>query len=162
MPYLIGVNPSEVVGSAGLLEGRGYKLGDLGTDEAGNIFRYVQADGAITGEGYVVTMTRAYQAAMLSTSNDVYGDHVGVAQAAFADNDYGWVMVHGVTLIRGEQDALANSILGPTGDAGQVDDAAGSGLFIRNMILTTAVGGSDATAEGWINWPVIDTRPSAA
>src|SRR5690606_6596399 len=108
---------------ANLEEGKGFGLGNRTTDAAGNEYVFCQANGAITGEGYVVVMDEAYQAAMLTTSNDTYGDLVGVAQAAFANDEYGWIMVKGVTNIRGESSALANSALAATADDGQVDDA---------------------------------------
>lgn len=160
MGYIIGINPA--LTQPNLTDGKGFGLGDLGTDAAGNVYRYVQAAGAITGQGYVVIIDEAFQAAMVTTSNDALGDQVGVAQTAFADDEYGWVMVYGYTQIRSEQDALANSYLGATSDAGQIDDAAATGLYIRDMILTTARGGTDGLAPGFVNWPTFDTRPAAA
>jgi hypothetical protein len=123
----------------------------------GKAFVYVQAAGAITGDGYVVTLDEAFQAALLTSSNDALGDKVGVADAAFADNEYGWVQVYGPCGIRTEQDALANSRLAATADGGQVDDASTVGtLYIEGMVLGTATGGADAVnTTGSLNWPAI-------
>lgn len=126
---------------------------------AGKAYVFVQANGAITGDGYVVTLDESWQATMLTSSNDAYGDKVGVAECAFADNDYGWVQIYGPCGIRTEQDALANARLGATADAGQVDDAAATDgtLFISGMVLGTATGGADAVnTTGSLNWPFID------
>lgn len=124
----------------------------------GKAYTYVQANGAITGDGYVVTFKQTFDAAMLTTSNDVEGWYVGVAEAAFTDNQYGWVQVYGACGIRTEQDASITK-LGATADAGQVDDAAASGLYIDGMHLGTATGGADAVnTTGYLNWPTIQVR----
>lgn len=140
-----------------------FELGTLMLGQGGKVYVYVQASGAITGDGYVVTMDGSFQAAMLTTSNDAAGDKVGVVECAFADDEYGWAQVYGPCGIRTEQDALANSFLGATSDAGQVDDAAATGLYVDGMILETATGGADAVnTTGVLNWPVIATRPAPA
>lgn len=136
-----------------------FELGTLMFGSGGKVYVYVQAAGAITGDGYVCTMDGAFQAAMLTTSNDAEGDKIGVADCAFADDEYGWLQIYGPCGIRSEQDALANSFLGATSDAGQVDDAAATGLYISGMIFETATGGADAVnATGVLNWPVITVR----
>lgn len=135
-----------------------FELGTMMWD-AGKCYVYVQASGAITGDGYVVTIDSAFQAAMLTSSNDAYGLKIGVADTDFADNDYGWVQVYGPCGIRTEQDAAANARLAATADAGQVDDAAATDgvLYILGMTLGTATGGADAVnTTGTLNWPVID------
>jgi len=136
-----------------------FELGTMMWGHGGKCYVYVQASGAITGDGYVVTIDEAFQAAMLTSSNDAYGDKIGVADVAFADNDYGWVQVYGPCGIRTEQDAAANARLAATVDAGQVDDSAVTDgtLFINGMILGTATGGADAVnTTGSLNWPWID------
>jgi hypothetical protein len=128
----------------------------------GKCYVYVQASGAITGDGYVVSVTSAYQAAMIDTdvaATILQGTKVAVADAAFADDQYGWVQVYGPCGIRSEQDALANAKLYATADAGQVDDAAATGLFINGMHFGTATGNADAVnATGRLNWPTIEVQ----
>ena len=141
-----------------------FELGQMAQGTDGSMWTFVQfGTGGVTGLGYVVTFDQAFAAVMLSTDNDVYGKKVGVAPAAASATNYGWVQVYGTCDdIRCEQDALANSILGPTADAGQIDDAAATGLFIRGLTLTTARGGTDGNAPGVLNYPVVDTRPAPA
>lgn len=141
-----------------------FQLGQQITAADNSVWTFVQFGvGGVTGLGYVVTVDEAFGAVMLSTSNDLYGKNVAVAPAAASATNYGWVQVYGTCDdIRCEQDALANSILGPTADAGQIDDAAATGLFIRGLILTTARGATDGNAPGVLNYPVIDTRPAPA
>lgn len=138
-----------------------YALGTVGWMD-GKAYVYVQATGAITGDGYVVVLDEAFQAALVSTSNDVAGDKLAVADTDFADNEYGWVQVYGPCGIRTEQDAAANGRLTATADAGQVDDAGAAGtLYIAGMNLGTATGGADAVnTTGSLNWPIFAVVPN--
>jgi hypothetical protein len=80
-----------------------FKLGTMAWDDGGKAFVYVQADGAITGDGYVVSITNAFQAKMTNSGTAatiLQGNKVGVADVAFADNEYGWVQVYGPCGIR--------------------------------------------------------------
>jgi hypothetical protein len=139
-----------------------FKLGTMAWDDGGKAFVYVQADGAITGDGYVVSITNAFQAKMTNSGTAatiLQGNKVGVADVAFADNEYGWVQVYGPCGIRTEQDALANAKLASTADSGQVDDAAATGIFINGMHLGTATGGADAVnTTGMLNWPTFEIQ----
>jgi len=136
-----------------------FELGTMVWGQGGKAYVYCQAAGAITGDGYVVTISEAFQAAELTSSNDALGDKVGVVDVAFADDDYGFVQVYGPCGIRTEQDAAANARLAATSDAGQVDDASTVGtLYIEGMVLGTATGGADAVnTTGSLNWPTIST-----
>ena len=154
----IGADVTQTV--ADFDEGRGFGLGNQYRSNDGRIYVYVQANGAITGDGYVVSIDEAYQATMVDTdvaATVAEGQAVGVAETAFADNDYGWVQVYGACGIRTEQDAAANGKLAPTADAGQVDDAGAAGTkYIDGMVVNTATGGADAVnATGFLNFPKI-------
>jgi len=152
MGYVVGINPTQTVAS--LNEGKGFALGTLGQDNEGNVYVYCQASGAITGEGYACFIDESFQAALLSTSNDDFGDRVGIAPVAFADNEYGWVQVYGICNIQVAASAAANAVLMTTATAGQLDDTA-TGVSVAGAILTTARGGTAGTAAGFINWPTI-------
>lgn len=152
MTSMIGVQPDlpSSTKKAGLL--------DRFTDTAGAEFVYVQAEGAITGAGYVVLIDEAGQADMIETtiSATARGQMVGVAQAAFADDDYGWVQIFGTTNIRVAASAAANAVLNTTATGGQIDDDATTGAeVIDRMVLTTARGGSAGTAEGVLFYPTV-------
>lgn len=145
---------------ASLDEGKGAGLGNRLITPSGKEYIYVQANGAITGDGYVVSIDEAYQATMTDTdvaASVAEGQSVGVAEAAFADDEYGWVQVYGACGIRSEQEAAANAKLGPTADAGQVDDAGATGsAYFDGMHFGTATGGEDAVnATGFLNYPKI-------
>lgn len=136
-----------------------FELGTVMWD-AGKAYIYVQASGAITGDGYVCSIEPDFQAAMVDTDTAATvaeGLLVGVAETDFADDDYGWLQIFGPCGIRTEQDAAAHGKLAPTADAGQVDDAGATGTaYIDGMIVNTATGGADAVnTTGFINFPKI-------
>lgn len=116
--------------------------------------------GGATGRGYVCTIDEDFEAVMLTTSNDADGDQVGVAGTAASEDDYGWCQVYGKAGVRSEQDALANAFLGAMATpAGQVDDAAASGLYIDGIVFRAATGDADAVNEtAFLSWPRIATR----
>lgn len=158
----IGAAPT--LPAASVTDGKNFGLGDRYTDDDGNEFVYVQANGAITGAGYICVIDETYQAAMVSTSNDALGDLLGVPLAAWLDNDYGWLQVKGPTVVRVAASAAANTRLNTTATAGQLDDDNTSGSFIAaNVWLTTANGGSAATAAAMLLHPYIgNTVPGVA
>lgn len=139
-----------------ITDGKSFGLGDRHVNHEGKEYVYVQANGAVTGAGYVCVVDEAYQAAMLSTSNDAGGDLVGIAIYAFADNDYGWIQVKGPCVVRVAASAAANVRLNTTATAGQIDDDGTVGSFaITGLIATAANGVSAGTVAGLANYPQI-------
>lgn len=159
---LVGYDVDQAYTSAILGEGKGFALGNRVSTHDGKVYLFVQANGAITGDGYVVSIDESFQAIMVDTDTAATvaeGQSIGVAETAFADNEYGWVQIYGACGIRTEQDAAANGKIGPTADAGQVDDASATpgAKFIQGMTLGTATGGADAVnTTGWLNYPIIE------
>lgn len=136
------------------------QLGTIAETFDGKKYVYVVlGTGGVTGDGYVCTIDDAFEAVMLTTSNDADGDVLGVAEGAGAAEDYGWLQVYGPAGVRTEQDALANAFLGATADAGQLDDAAATGLYVDGIVLRTATGGADAVnTTAWLNFPRVAMR----
>ena len=121
----------------------------------GSDWIYVQADAAgITGAGYCVLVDEAFAADMIDTTNSAagFGQFVGVAPAVFAANEFGYVQISGVAIVRVAASAAANTALNTTATAGQLDDDAGTGAeVVTGVTLTTANGGSAATAAAVLN-----------
>lgn len=133
-----------------------WELGTRVKGANGSEWVYVQASGAITGAGYVVVIDEAWQAAMATNAAAVYGQQIGVAGAAFADDDYGWVQVFGTCDIRVAASCAANAVITSTTTAGELDDAAGAGTkTINGAVLTTANGGAAGNAEGVLTYPTV-------
>lgn len=128
----------------------------------GKEYIYLQANGAVTGDGYVVSFEQDFDAAMIDTdvaATVTEGRNVAVAEVAVADNEYFWGQIYGACGVRTEQDAAANGFLGPTADAGQIDDAAATGVYISGIVLNTATGAADAVnATAYLRYPVVTVR----
>ena len=151
---LIGVDVTKTT------EDAEFGLGQRYTHYDGKEYVYLRANGAITGDGYVVSYEDDYDAIMTDTDTAATvaeGMQIAVPEAAVTDNYYFWGQIYGPCGVRSEQDALANGKLAPTADAGQVDDAGAAGTkFIQGMIFDTATGGADAVnSTAFINYPVI-------
>jgi hypothetical protein len=143
--------------------GRGFALGNRAVTHDGKEYVFVKlTTGGVTGDGYVCSFGNDYVALMVETDTAgsiLEGDWIGVAEGAGAADDYGWLQVYGPCGIRTEQDALANKKLGPTADAGQLDDAAATGIFINGIHLGTATGGADAVnTTGFLNYPTLEVQ----
>lgn len=152
----IGYDVTRTIASTAMDQGKGHGLGDCARTHDGNEYVYVQADGSITGEGYVVIIDENYQAAEITNTTGVFGQKVGVAQTAFSDNDYGWVQVCGTTNIQVAASCAANAVITTTTTGGQLDDAAGVGTkTISGAVLTTARAASAGTAEGVLTYPTV-------
>ena len=143
--------------------GRGFALGNRATSHDGKVYVFVKlGTGGVTGDGYVCSFGNDYTALMVDTDTAgsiLEGDWVGVAEGAGAADDYGWLQIWGPCGVRTEQDALANKKLGPTADAGQLDDAAATGIFINGIHLGTATGAADAVnSTGFLNYPTLEVQ----
>ena len=76
-------------------DSRKFGLLQLAKDR-GRELLYVQANGAVTATSFVVIDEDGQAAAASTTTTaSAYGQKVGVAEVAFADNDFGWVVVSG-------------------------------------------------------------------
>jgi hypothetical protein len=121
------------------------KLRAVGSSTEGE-FVFVQADGAIDQYAWV-KIEQDGQAAMLTTTNaGSQGLLVGVAQVAFADNEYGWVWVGGLngggvgSGIRGKVAAgyVAKANLNTTSTAGVADDTSTTKIaYVVGLASTT-------------------------
>jgi hypothetical protein len=131
-----------------------FEVGQRFTGNDGSEFIYVQANGAITGPGYVCGIDEDHQATMLAAAaGGLLGDMVGVAPVAFADDAYGWLQIKGPCDVQVAASCAANVVLAATATAGQIDDAVGK--TIVGLILTTAREASAGLAPGFANFPVV-------
>lgn len=139
-------------------EGNGFALGDIVCLPNGKKYVYVQASGAITGDGYVCSIDEAYQAVMVDTDTAATvaeGQLVGVAETAFANDEYGWLQIYGACGVRTLALAAANVKLSATATAGAVDDGGVTGgNYIDGMVVNTATGAAAAVnATCFLNHP---------
>jgi hypothetical protein len=132
------------------------KVTTVGSSPEGE-FVFVQADGAIDQYAFVKIEADG-QAAMLTTTNaGSQGLLVGVAQVAFADNEYGWVWVGGLNGggagkgIRGKVAAsyVAKNNLNTTATAGVADDASTTKIaYVVGLAATTGAAAVELASLG--------------
>ena len=92
----IGISAAQVTAST---DTPAFRLGTVGGyDDPTNGYQefiYGSANGAVTGAGYGVVEQTGFDFAMASTTTTApgssgYGTRFGAAQAALADNEFGW------------------------------------------------------------------------
>lgn len=160
-----GIKPTQIWGATAMPE---FSLGDVGGYDhptAGyQEFVFGRASGAVTGLGYACVEATGFDFAMVSTTTTApgasgYGSRVGVAQAALADNEYGWFQIYGKGSLRTLASAAKGTRLNSTGTAGALDDdATASSEAIFGVVIGTATGGAEATnTDAIFSYPSVGT-----
>ncbi len=143
-----------------------FRLGTVGGyDDPTNGYQefvYGRADGAVTGAGYLCVEETGFDFAMATTTTTAPGasgpgTRCGAAQAALADNEYGWFQIYGKGSLRTLASAAKGTQLNSTATAGAVDDDATAGAEVINgLVLGTATGGTAATnADAVFSYPTV-------
>lgn len=160
MQPIVGILPTQVDSSPA------FKLGTYGTQNGSNdkIYVYGQARGAVTGAGYVCVAQTGFDFAHITTAETApgtsgYGSIVGVAQAAMADNEYGWFQVLGKASLRTLASAAKGTRLNSTATAGALDDDGAVGArVIDGVVLGTATGAAEANnSDAYLTFPTVGT-----
>lgn len=155
--YILGLDPTRVWDDSED-EVPEFKVGQLGADEAGNVFQFVRANGALT-VGDVVAIDEVYDAdaveTTVSTPTTGQGLPLGVAVSVLADNDWGWVQRVGVCAsINCVSDTGVHTELNTTASAGRLDDDATVGAEkVPGITITGSIASN--RAAGLLNWPFI-------
>lgn len=155
MGYILGINPLLTYAPDEPESPVPFVAGSRGWDEDGNeyIFLEAAASQAITN-GDVCFFDSAFEATELSTANDAVNQRIAVARATVAVGSFGWFQRYGVGQIAVTEAVAAGATLAATATAGQVNDAALTGLFpIVGMTLVTAATGA-GLASAWLNYPM--------
>lgn len=159
----IGIGPSDIVAATGVPS---FRLGTVGGyDDPTNGYKefvYGRANGAVTAAGYVCVEATGFDFLMASTTTTAPGQQgpgsrVGVAQAALADNEYGWFQIYGKGSVRTLASAAKGTKLNTTATAGALDDDATAGAeTVDGLVLGTATGGAEATnADAMLSYPAV-------
>jgi hypothetical protein len=160
---VIGISKADIVAATGT---PAFRLGTVGGyDDPTNGYQefiYGRADGAVTGAGYLCVEETGFDFAMASTTTTAPGasgpgTRCGAAQAALADNEYGWFQIYGKGSVRTLASAAKGTQLNSTATAGAVDDDATAGSeTISGLVLGTATGAAAATnADAIFSYPVV-------
>lgn len=154
--YAIGIDPTNTFTTTTLAQsGKGFKLGQIGSTYDGKAYLFVSAGSAVAASD-VVFVNASHAVVPLGTANDAYGWRVAVAPVAIASGDYGWVQIYGAATLNVKASCAANVRVNTTATAGSPDDDGTTGAMeIRGVMLTTARGGTDGSAVGLLNYPVV-------
>ncbi|MCA1788686.1 MAG: hypothetical protein LC667_02195 [Thioalkalivibrio sp.] len=143
---LIGIGPDQIRAAD---EVAAFRLGTRGSyddpDDGCKEYIYVKATEAVTGLGYLCVIGSGFEAEMVDTTSSAPGTGqgflVGAAQAAIAENGFGWLQVQGKGSLRTLASAAAGTALTSSATPGAVDDATTAGLEVINgLALGTATG----------------------
>lgn len=159
----IGLSKDQVTSATGT---PAFRLGTVGGyDDPSNGYQefvYGRANGAVTALGYACVEETGFDFAMINVTKTTpgtagYGSRVGVAQAALADNEYGWFQVFGKGSLRTLASAAKGTRLNTTATDGALDDDATAGSeAIVGVVLGTATGGTAATnADAILVYPTV-------
>lgn len=161
----IGLSKDQVTGATATAA---FRLGTVGGyDDPTNGYQefvYGRAAGAVTGAGYLCVEATGFDFAMVSVTTTApgasgFGSRCGAAQAALADNEYGWFQIYGKGSVRTLASAAKGTRLNSTATNGAVDDDGGTGAeAIEGLTLGTATGGAEATnADAIFSYPTVGT-----
>jgi len=159
----IGISADQVTASTSTAAFRlgtvgGYDSPTLGYQE----FVYGSANGVITAAGYGVVEQTGFDFIMATTTTTApgssgYGTRFGAAQAALADNEFGWFQIYGKGSLRTLASAAKGTRLNSTATGGALDDdGTASSEAIVGIVILTATGGSAATnADAMFSYPSV-------
>jgi hypothetical protein len=159
----IGISKTDIVAATGIPS---FRLGTVGGyDDPSNGYQefvYGRAAGAVTAAGYACVEATGFDFALASTTSTApgasgFGSRIGVAQAALADNEYGWFQIYGKGSVRTLASAAKGTRLNTTATGGALDDDGTAGSeAINGIVLGTATGGAEATnADAMLAYPTV-------
>ena|SRR5688572_25585811 len=159
---IIGISPTQITAATATPQ---FRLGTLGGyDHPTNGYQefvYGRANGAVTGLGYVCLEQTGFDFVMATVTTSAPGasgpgTRVGAAQAALADNEYGWFQVYGKGSLRTAGAAAIGTRLNTTATGGALDDdGTASSEQIFGVVLLTATGGAATSADAVFSHPVV-------
>jgi hypothetical protein len=133
--------------------GQRHTLGTQASSQDGTVFQYVQANGAISASD-VVTISQAGQCERATIANAMAGQQLAVAQAAFADDDFGWVAVKGNPLtVNVSATATLNVAIYIGTTSGHISTTAGSATLAGVAFLTANTSTAVAAFNCTVSWP---------
>lgn len=156
---VIGLDPSQTFTAT---DERGFPAAvgqRFETGYNGKAYVFVKASSAIAaGDVCTIDTTSNTTVAPLGTANDARGNRCGVATVAIASGSYGWLQVYGPhAAINVLASCAANVRLNTTGTAGSLDDdGTATTMQVQGIYLTTARGGTNGPAPGYLINPYID------
>lgn len=120
----------------------GAALGSIGYSEDGRLWIAVQANGAVS-QYELCFLGGGFQATPKGTNVTGYGRPCAVPQQAFADNDYGWMLIAGEGRVRTDGSVASGDGLELNATDEELDTAAAGATPIINGMVATGDDGAD-------------------
>ncbi len=159
---IIGISPTQITAATATAAFRlgtrgGYDHPTYGYQE----FVYGRANGAVTGLGYLCVEQTGFDFALASLTSTApgasgFGTRCAAAQAALADNEFGWFQVYGKGSLRLLGATAIGTRLNSSATGGAVDDAATSGSEVINgLVIMTLTSGDATTTDAMFSYPTV-------
>lgn len=126
-----------------------WELGTEARGQDGTKWVYIKAGSAVT-QYMCVGIDKAYSANPVTKAMVDAGRQIGIAQVAFAINEYGWVATKGGNdhlRVRAKNACAPAVALYTTGTAGYLDDTSASQTLVNGIVLTDSATSSGAAEE---------------
>lgn len=159
---IIGIDPAKINAATAVPD---FKLGTIaGYDhptKGYQEFVYGRANGAVTAAGYICVESTGFDFNLITTTNSAagtygHGSRVGAAQAALADNEYGWFQVYGKGSCRTNAATAKGTRLNTTATGGALDDdGTAASRAINGIVLLTASGAAETNADAVFAYPTV-------
>lgn len=165
---LIGVNTSFTYATATnttpvLGGGKGFTVGTRTQTQDGKEFIFVQSATSIAAGDVVAVASDTGIAAGLTTATSAASEAIGVAKAALASGDYGWVQIYGAVGVKVLGSCAKSVLLYSTTTAGSVDDATASNYQVTGIqLLSTNPSATATVMSAFIAYPKVLIRPGTA
>ena len=137
-----------------------FKPGTVLWDDGGKAFIYLQANGAVTiGRSVTVGLTGQGTLLDVSAIATLNGAALGVAQQAFADNEYGWFQVFGTATSIDVRETVTNGDICYVGATdGELGTTAVAGGNVFGVYFTARTGAG--ITDGFLTFPRVQNNPS--
>ena len=129
-----------------------FTLGTRHVDDAGNVYQYVKASGAVARYA-AIRIPGDYQCAAITNSNDNVGLAVGVPQVALADDQYAWALIAGRGDCMLASGLTADASLGASSTAGRLGASSTSALI--DGITSVGATSANGAAPVAMSFPVV-------
>ena len=133
--------------------GSNFTLGDTTFGSAGTEWTYILANGAISA-GALVQITTAGTGTAATAAGAAAGAKLAFAQAAFSDQQYGWVAVRGNSLtVLVSATSTLNVTLYVASTSGGLSTTSSSGTLAGVALLTASTTAVLTAYQAVVSWP---------
>jgi len=145
--YIVEINPTQTWTDDG--NGPGFLTGTRGCDSDGNEYLCIKAGADCGAYDFVICSLASAEGAQPITKallDAALNAYMGVPVVDIADDEYGWMMINGLTSVQALASTLAMDELYTTATAGALHEDSSSQTQIYGVSLTEATGSGGTAA----------------